>query len=213
MLYPLWKLGNDRFPWNWPFDFCKISRGLKKKKTLSELLFCFFCQTDLDPPWRKFLDPLMWAQTARGQLDLQFLAQDFQIEEGGSQDFLIQNVSGSTDNRTSEWRCACLWLGCVYTCLDWTASASPFPILEVGWGMPVTAQRLDDPLSLYTVSSRQQTVILMRWLLRADHWCKPWIEVDQAPSPDVTGAEDKNPQADPKYFPFGITSLVAGVIQ
>ena len=38
----------------------------------------------------------IWAQTARGQLDFQFLAQDFQIEEGGSQDFLIQNVSGST---------------------------------------------------------------------------------------------------------------------
>ena len=36
-----------------------------------------------------------WAQTARGQLDFQFLAQDFQIEEDGSQDFLIQNVSGS----------------------------------------------------------------------------------------------------------------------
>ena len=36
-------------------------------------------------------------QTGRGHLDFQFLAQDFQIEEGGSQDFLIQNVSGSTD--------------------------------------------------------------------------------------------------------------------
>ena len=30
------------------------------------------------------------------QLNFQFLAQDIQIEEGGSQDFLIQNVSGST---------------------------------------------------------------------------------------------------------------------
>ena len=38
----------------------------------------------------------IWAQTAHRQLDFQFLAQDFQIEEGGSQDFLIQNVSGST---------------------------------------------------------------------------------------------------------------------
>ena len=31
-----------------------------------------------------------------GQLDFQFLSQDFQIQESGSQDFLIQNVSGST---------------------------------------------------------------------------------------------------------------------
>ena len=38
----------------------------------------------------------IWEQTARWQLDFQFLAQDFQIEEGGSQEFLIQNVSGST---------------------------------------------------------------------------------------------------------------------
>ena len=35
------------------------------------------------------------------QLDFQFLAQDFQIEEGGSQDFLIQNVSGSTVSASS----------------------------------------------------------------------------------------------------------------
>ena len=40
-------------------------------------------------------------QTARGQLDFQFLAQEFQIEEGGSQDFLIQNVSGSTAGSSS----------------------------------------------------------------------------------------------------------------
>ena len=32
MLYPLWNLENDRFLWNWPFDFCKISWGLKKNK-------------------------------------------------------------------------------------------------------------------------------------------------------------------------------------
>ena len=38
----------------------------------------------------------IWTQIAPGQLDFQFLAQDFQIQEGGSQDFLIQNVSGST---------------------------------------------------------------------------------------------------------------------
>ena len=37
-------LKNDRFLWNWPFDFCKISWGLKK--SLSEL----FCQTYLDSP-------------------------------------------------------------------------------------------------------------------------------------------------------------------
>ena len=39
----------------------------------------------------------IWTQITRGQLDFQFLAQVFQIQEGGSQDFLIQNVSGSTD--------------------------------------------------------------------------------------------------------------------
>ena len=42
MLDSLWNSGtfkNDRFLWNWPFDFCKISWGLKKKKekTSSEL--------------------------------------------------------------------------------------------------------------------------------------------------------------------------------
>ena len=42
----------------------------------------------------------IWAQTAFRQLDFQILAQDFQIKEGGSQDFLIQNVSGST---VAEW--------------------------------------------------------------------------------------------------------------
>ena len=52
-------LKNDSFLWNKPFDFWRISWGQKKKKkkkTLSEL---FFCQIDLDPPWRKFLDPRM----------------------------------------------------------------------------------------------------------------------------------------------------------
>ena len=29
---PSGTLKNDRFLWNWPFDFCKISWGLKKKK-------------------------------------------------------------------------------------------------------------------------------------------------------------------------------------
>ena len=32
----------------------------------------------------------IWTQIAPGQLDFQFLAQDFQITEGGSQNFLIQ---------------------------------------------------------------------------------------------------------------------------
>ena len=41
---PSGALKNDRFLWNWPFDFCKISWDLKK--SLSEL----YCQTDLDPP-------------------------------------------------------------------------------------------------------------------------------------------------------------------
>ena len=50
---PLWKywtpsgtLKSDRFLWNWPFDFCKISWGLKKTNAVR----AFFCQTDLDPP-------------------------------------------------------------------------------------------------------------------------------------------------------------------
>ena len=52
MLDSLWNLENDRFLWNRPFDFCKISWGLKKKqkkktkKTFSELFF----QTDMEPP-------------------------------------------------------------------------------------------------------------------------------------------------------------------
>ena len=41
---PSGALKNDRFLWNWPFDLCRISWGLKK--SLSGL----FCQTDLDPP-------------------------------------------------------------------------------------------------------------------------------------------------------------------
>ena len=50
---PSGTLKNDRFLWSWPFDFFKISWGLKKRCQ------SFFCQTDLDPPWRKFLDPRM----------------------------------------------------------------------------------------------------------------------------------------------------------
>ena len=52
-LDPPWKcwtlsgtLKNDRFLWNWPFDFCKICWGLKKKNVVR----AFLCQTDLDPP-------------------------------------------------------------------------------------------------------------------------------------------------------------------
>ena len=58
---PPWKMldplepWNDRFPWNWPFDFCKISWGLKKKK----LCQSFFVWLTWTPPWRKFLDPHM----------------------------------------------------------------------------------------------------------------------------------------------------------
>ena len=48
-----WK--TDRSLWNWPFDFCKISWGLKKQTKKN----VFFCQTDLDPHWRHFLDPYM----------------------------------------------------------------------------------------------------------------------------------------------------------
>ena len=47
-------LKNDRFLWNWPFDFCKISWGLrkkKKKKTLSELFFVRLAWTP--PPLTK----------------------------------------------------------------------------------------------------------------------------------------------------------------
>ena len=39
-------LKNDRFLWNWPFDFCKINWGLKIKK---KVVGAFFL-TDLDPP-------------------------------------------------------------------------------------------------------------------------------------------------------------------
>ena len=38
----------------------------------------------------------IWGANCAQQLDFKFLALDFQIEESGSQDFLIQNVSGST---------------------------------------------------------------------------------------------------------------------
>ena len=50
---PSGTLKNDRFLWNWPFDFFKISWG--PKKTLSEL----FLSDWPGPPWRKFLDPRM----------------------------------------------------------------------------------------------------------------------------------------------------------
>ena len=54
---PSGALKNDRFLWNWPFDFCKISWGLKKqqKKTMSEL----FLSDWPGPPWRKLRDPRM----------------------------------------------------------------------------------------------------------------------------------------------------------
>ena len=37
-------------------------------------------------------------------------------------------------------------------------------------------------ITLYTVGSRWRTVILMRWLLKPDHWSKSRIEVDQVSS-------------------------------
>ena len=36
---PSGTLKNDRFLWNWPLDFCKISWGLKKKKKRCQILF------------------------------------------------------------------------------------------------------------------------------------------------------------------------------
>ena len=54
MLDPSGTLKKDIFYSNWPFDFRKISWGLKKKKKKKKRCqsFCqsFFCQTDLDPP-------------------------------------------------------------------------------------------------------------------------------------------------------------------
>ena len=47
---PSGTLKNDGFLWNWPFDFCKISWGLKKKKKKKKDCQSFICQTDLDPP-------------------------------------------------------------------------------------------------------------------------------------------------------------------
>ena len=49
---PSGTLKNDRFLWNWPFDFCKLSWGLKKKKkkTLSELIFVRLTWTPPPPP-------------------------------------------------------------------------------------------------------------------------------------------------------------------
>ena len=52
---PSGTMKNDRFLWNWPFDFCKISWGLKKNNVRA-----FFARrTWTPPPWRKFLDPRM----------------------------------------------------------------------------------------------------------------------------------------------------------
>ena len=55
-LDPPGTLKNDRFLWNWPFDCCKISWGLKKKKkkkkkTVSELFFVRLTWTP--PPLKK----------------------------------------------------------------------------------------------------------------------------------------------------------------
>ena len=52
----------------------------------------------------------IWAPTVRGQLDFQFLAQDFKIEEGGSQDFLIRNVSGGTVFRLDLQNIRYIWV-------------------------------------------------------------------------------------------------------
>ena len=46
---PSGTLNNDRFLWNWPFDVCKISWGLKKTNK-KNVVWAFFCQTDLTPP-------------------------------------------------------------------------------------------------------------------------------------------------------------------
>ena len=57
MLNPLWNLENDRFLWNLPFDYCKISWGLKKCQSI-------FVRLTWPPPpphpSRKFLDPRMY---------------------------------------------------------------------------------------------------------------------------------------------------------
>ena len=47
---------NDRFLWNWPFDFCKIGWGLKKKKQKKNVVRAFFVRLTWTPPppWRKF---------------------------------------------------------------------------------------------------------------------------------------------------------------
>ena len=59
-----WTLKNDRFLWNWLFDFSKITWGLKNKTKKT-----FFCQTDLDPPWRNVLDPRMNLLNKLGKRD------------------------------------------------------------------------------------------------------------------------------------------------
>ena len=50
MLDPSGTLKNDIFYLYRPFDFRKISWGLKKKKKKKKLSELFFCQTDLNPP-------------------------------------------------------------------------------------------------------------------------------------------------------------------
>ena len=53
-------LENVGFLWNWPFDYCKISWGLKKKKKKKKkVVRTFFVWLTWTPPWRKFLDPRM----------------------------------------------------------------------------------------------------------------------------------------------------------
>ena len=66
---PSGTLKNDRFLWNWPFDFCRISWGLKKKKKKKEKWQKFLsvsvhnCQLQKDNQWtvyRKKLRIRVW---------------------------------------------------------------------------------------------------------------------------------------------------------
>ena len=70
---PSGTLKNDRFLWNWPFDFCKISWGLKKKN----IVRAFFCQTDLDPPdensWIRACKMSCLGWNVKSQFDLRYL--------------------------------------------------------------------------------------------------------------------------------------------